>query len=356
MNLAIVGLPQAGKKSLFALLTGTCPAKAPTRDGIAYGLARVRDPRVDRLTQRYNPRRSRYAEFEVALPPAVRPDASRDADWLDPLRLSDAVIHVVRGFESDHVFHILGSVDPARDWDLVNVEFLLADLALVETRLERIRKTSPGKSDLSAERERAVLERCREHLEAERSLRHLGLAEEDLRCISSLRFLTLKPVMAALNVGEEQLGQATGALAALAARLGTDGAEVVFLSAAIEAELTELGEEDRAAFMADLGLTEPISHRLSRAAYACLGLISFFTVGPDEVRAWSVARGASAPEAAGKIHSDLERGFIRADTIQYDDLMSVDSEQAARQANLYRLNGKDYEVKDGDCLEIRFSV
>lgn len=355
MDLGIIGLPQVGKKTIFRLLTGVPAEKAPKKDGIAYGIAPVRDARIDRLSAMYNPKRTRYAEFDIALPPDVQPNAARNAVWLDPIRRSDALIHVIRAFEADHIFHIEGSVDPVRDVELVDMEFLLADLHLVETRLQRMAKEAVRKGDAGREREKDVLERCLAHLESEKPLRGLELSAEDLKTVSSLQFLTLKPIVSVLNVGED-LAAAREEYAELGESLAQGGAQVVFLSAAIEEELAELDSEERESFMADLGLDEPAAHRLSRAAYECLGLISFFTVGPDEVRAWPVRQGAKAPEAAGRIHSDLERGFIRAETVHYDDLIEAGSEKRAREANKYVLNGKDYVVRDGDCLEIRFSV
>lgn len=356
MNLGIIGLPAAGKKTVFRLLTGISADKAPTRDGLTIGVAAVRDPRIDRLSAMYKPKKTRYAEFEIALPPDLQPDTARGAAWLEPIRRSDALILVVRAFAADHVFHIQGSVDPVRDVELIQIEFLLADLAMAEARLQRMDKERKAKAfDAVREREYNVVKRCYEHLHGEKPLRTMEFGEDDLKLIRSLQFLTLKPFVVVLNVGED-MKEAEKRLGDLAAAQRDQGAEVAFLSAAIEQEIAELADEEREAFMQDLGLSEPAAHRLSRAAYQALGLMSFFTVGPDEVRAWPIRQGATAPEAAGRIHSDLERGFIRADTITYDALVAAGSEKAAREANQYRLNGKEYIVKDGDIIEIRFNV
>jgi len=354
MNLGLIGLPQVGKKTIFGLLTGIHAEKAPKRDGIAYAMAAVRDPRVDRLSAMYNPKKTKYAEIETALPPDIQPSATRSAQWITPLRNVDALLQVVRAFEADSVFHIEGSVDPARDLDIVETELLLADLAMVETRLTRLEKEARTKGKIP-ENEKNILLKCQAHLEESNSLRTLDLTEEEFKLIRSLQFLTMKPQVVAFNVGEDIKG-ARETLADLAEKVIQQGGSVVFLSASIEAELKDLDDEERDMFMQDLGLTEPAAHRLSRATYECLGLLSFFTVGPDEVRAWSVRQGAKAPEAAGKIHSDLERGFIRADTVAYDSLIEAGSEKAAREANAYKLNGKEYEVQDGDVIEIRFNV
>jgi len=355
MNLGIIGLPQAGKKTVFEILTGQDPARAQSRGQIRYGIAPVRDPRVDRLTEMYRPRKSRYAEFEISLPPDIRPEATKGAEWLDPLRNVDALLHVVRTFESDTAFHILGDVDPARDVGTVDAELLLADLELVETRLERIGKEGHRPGAAEREQQKVQLDRCRDHLEAEQPLRTLSFTEEEMKAVRSLQFLTMKPLMVAFNVSE-YAAAAEAEFASLAERVRRQQAEIVFLSAAIESELTELDGDAQSVFMEHLGIAEPAAHRLSRAAFECLGLLSFFTVGEDEVRAWAVRRGATAPEAAGRIHSDLERGFIRAETITYDDLIGAGDEKAAHRANLYKLNGKAYVVRDGDTMCIRFSV
>lgn len=355
MNLGLIGLPQVGKKTIFELLTGVVAQKAPTRDGISYAMASVRDPRVDRLSALFNPKRTKYAEIEMALPPDVQPDATRNASWIAPLRNVDGLVHVVRDFDSPQVFHALQTVDATRDISLVEVELLLADLALVETRLTRMEKESRHKPAAESAREKELLNRFKIQLEGEKPLSALELSTEDQKLVSSLQFLTMKPLITVFNVGEN-LKEAEARLMELASSHRGTGAATVFLSAAIESEIRDLPPEERQAFMDDLGLSEPAAHRLSRAVYEAMGLISFFTVGPDEVRAWSVRKGAKAPEAAGKIHSDLERGFIRASTIRFDALLNAGSERAATEAKLYVLNGKEYIVQDGDILEIRFNV
>ena len=356
MIIAIVGLPQAGKKTIFRLLTGIQAERAPTREGWPYGPAPVRDPRVDVLRDMYKPKRTRYAEFETGLAPDVADDSFGDVKWLEALRKADAIIHVVRAFAAPHVFHVKGRVDAIRDLRDMHANLVIADLALVETRLERMQKEGGRKAKTGpVEREEALLQRFRSHLEQELPLTSLELSDADRRSIVHLQLLTLKPLVVALNV-DDDLRAASTAFATQVHQLEGQGMRVVMVSGAIEAEMVDLDEAGRQLFMQDLGLSEPASHRLSRAAYESLGLISFFTVGPDEVRAWPIPTGATAPEAAGKIHSDLERGFIRADTIRYEDLVHAGSEKIARQENRYRLNGKDYIVQDGDVLEIRFNV
>ncbi len=355
MKLAIAGLSQVGKKNIFELLCGIPFDKAPRRSGLAYGIAPVRDPRVDELVRMYEPRRTRYAEFEIVFIPALEPGGARGGEWLEALRTADGIIQVVRAFDNPSVFHAAGSIDPARDLETVGMELLLADLAMVETRLERLRKLPRDKTAPGHDREVQLLQRCREHLEAEQSLRTLETAEDERLILRTLQMLTLKPMVAVFNTGED-LRAATADLAPLVARLEEQGGTAVLLSAPIEKDISELEPAERREFMADLGISEPAAHRLSRAAYTALGLISFFTVGKDEVRAWSIRRGTVAAEAAGKIHTDLQRGFIRAETVAYDDLIRAGSEKQAHEANCYRLNGKEYVVQDGDIMNIRFNV
>jgi len=355
MNLALVGLPQAGKKTIFSLLTGLDPAKAPKKGVLAFGVATVRDPRIDTLTAMYRPQKTRYAEFEIQLPPDVTPEATRGAEWLAPLRLADALLVVIRTFSNPNIFHIKTTVDAARDVEMVDMEFLLADLDMVEKRLERMAKDNKKKLNTNFEREQALMERMKTHLEGQNGLRTMELTPAERELIGSLQLLTLKPLVVVLNTDEDSAA-AEAALAPLLERLRGQGAVIISLCASIENEIAQLPETERAAFLADLGIQEPASHRLSRAVFERLGLICFFTAGTDEVRAWPVERGALAPQAAGKIHSDLERGFIRADTVAYHDLVAAGSEKAAREANKFRLNGKDYVVQDGDVVEIRFNV
>jgi ribosome-binding ATPase len=350
MKLVVLGLPQAGKKSIFRILTGVAAEKAPTRDGMAYAVAPVRDPRIDTLVELYRPRRVRYAEFEIVLAPDIAASSSRSAPWMETLRRADALLHVVRAFNSPTVFHVEGDVEPARDLEVVEMELLLADLDLVEKRQARLAKENIR---LNQEREKTLLDRCRDHLEKGLSLRTAEFVEEERRILRGLNFLTLKPTVALVNVDEDQLSSVPSKLIK---EMEKQGIRSVFLSAAVELEISGLPLEEQGQFLEHLGLEEPAAHRLSRAAFQALGLISFFTVGGDEVRAWPIRNGSLATEAAGRIHSDLERGFIRAERIAYHELLRFGSERSAREANSYRLKGKEYVVEDGDILEIRFNV
>ena len=262
---------------------------------------------------------------------------------------------VIRTFSNPNIFHLKTTVDAARDVEMVDMEFLLADLDMVEKRLERMAKDHKKKLNTNFEREQALMERLKTHLEGQNGLRTMALTPAERELIGSLQLLTLKPLVVVLNTDEDSVA-AEAALSPLIERLRGQGAVIISLCASIENEIAELPEAERAAFLADLGLLEPAAHRLSRAVFERLGLICFFTAGADEVRAWPVERGTLAPQAAGKIHSDLERGFIRADTVAYHDLVAAGSEKAAREANKFRLNGKEYVVQDGDVIEIRFNV
>ena len=250
MNLGIIGLPQVGKKTIFQLLTKLDATKAPSRHGIGYGMASVHDPRIGKLSEMYQPKKTRYAEFEVALPPDIQPETARSADWIEPLRKVDALLHAVRVFEADDVFHIEGTVDPARDIDLVDMELLLADLTVVENRLARIAKDI-YKNLGSSEKEEKVLERCKTHLEEGNALRTLEISSEEMKQIFGLQFLTLKPLLVVLNVGEDAQHD-QGTLKEIRDDAATKGAHTVILSAAIEAELCELDDDERKAFMEEL--------------------------------------------------------------------------------------------------------
>jgi len=355
MELGLLGLAQAGKKTVFTLLTGTSAETASKRKGIRYGTATVRDPRIDRLSAMYCPKRTKYAEFDISLLPDVQPGAAAGSEWLEPLRGVDAFLLVIRAFEDPSIFHPAGSVAPGRDVIGLETELLMGDLFLADTRLNRIAKENRTSRTPQHAREEAVLEKCIDHLDASKPLRTLELTADQERVIVQLGFLTRKPVVMVLNAGEDLAGGAEE-FATLIEQYGKDGGTVVVLSASIEAEMAELAPEERAEFMQEMGIDEPAAHRLSRAAFEALGLISFFTVGPDEVRAWPLRRGSTAPAAAGVIHSDLERGFIRAEVATCTELLAAGSEKAAREAKLFSLKGKDYIVQDGDVLEIRFSV
>jgi GTP-binding protein YchF len=356
LEVGIVGLPNVGKTSVFNALTGAgaeITGYAATKTSANVGVAAVPDARLVELAAVASSREiipTTVGFSDVA--GLVRGAGSSDGlggEFLGHLRATDALAHVVRCFEDESVFHVEGRVDPVGDAETVDLELLLADGALVERRRQRVEKAARvGQKD--ARDELVLLERLSAHLDAGSPARTFG---DELP--ADLDLLTSKPVVYVANVSESGDPEAVAALRGYAA---DHGSEVVPVAARFEAELAEIDdEEERAAFLQELGLDEPGMPRLARACYRTLGLISFFTVGPKEARAWTVREGASAVEAAGKIHSDIARGFIRAEVIGWRDLIECDGSSAeARKRGLERVEGKDYVVQDGDVINVRFNV
>jgi len=357
MKVGIIGLPQTGKKTLFSLLVGPAAvaghadARQPVR-----GVADVQDPRFDRLVALFSPKRQVRARLEVVVVPSVEANSLSEADALKELAEVDAFCHVVRAFEDDAVYHVWGKPDPRREVEFVHGEMVLHDLVFIEKRLDRIEKNLKKGKDDRAEKERVLLGRFRDAQDADQPLRRLDIPVEDAALISSYPFLTRRAAIVALNVADDAVSDTT-ARAALSETCTRLGAGLVQIAMRAEAEIAQLDNaEERATFMEDLGVSEPALHLLTSRCIDALGLQSFFTVGEDEVRQWFVRRGASAPEAAGVIHSDLQRGFIRAEVMKFDDLMSAGSEEKLKATGKYYLKGKDYTVEDGDILAIRFNV
>ncbi len=371
MNLtsAITGLPYVGKTTLFNLVCGghaTTGAFAGADGETNVGVAKIPDERIDKLSALFRPRKTTHAEITYRdLGLAARsergaPSDAISAKKLGDLRTADALIHVVRAFRDPAVPHARGSVDPGRDLVDLELELLLADLAVVERRLERIEpemRNAKGADREAREREKAFLQRALPALRSETPLRDLDVEADDLRLIRGYRFLTLPPQLIAVNVDESDVtdpGPVVAPLAEIASR--HRGAAVVPVCAKIEGEIAELSPDEAADFRAELGIAEPAVDRLLRATYRLLGLISFFTTGEDEVRAWTVTEGLPAQQAAGVIHSDLDRGFIRAEVIRWDELLRAGSEASARKLGILRTEGKTYPVRDGDVLHILFNV
>ena len=346
-RVGILGLPGSGKTTVFEILmlgAGASVADAHGREQV--GVVRVPDPRIDRLSALYQPKKTIYTQIQFVDTAAAGQSktASKGTDLFAGVRNCDALMVVVRDFENDAVPHS-GPIDADRDLRAVETELILNDLAIVETRIERIEKELRiGKKQ--GEHEHAVLIRCREALEAERSLRAERFGPEEEKLLRGFQLLTRKAVLAVYNQ-DERSSRAPAGLGA--------GTLAVPMRANLEREIVTLPPEERAAFRAELGVDEDGLSVVIRACYELLGLVSFFTVGPDEVRAWTIHRGDRAVDAAGEIHSDLARGFIRAEVIGWQDLLDAGGTTGARNKGILRLEGRDYAVKDGDCIEIRFN-
>jgi len=366
MQIAIVGLARSGKTTVFNSLTkGDAATGGFGGLTVNTGVVKVPDERLTRLTELFKPKKEVPADVTyVDLPaPATaaegEPHADIPADQLARLRNADALLHVVRVFQNDAVPHPLLSVDAARDIEQLELEFTLADLGVVEKRLERL--TQSGRSGTAAEkeaneREQVVLEKILPALTEGTPIRDVGLDEDESHRIRGFRFLTEKPVLVLLNVGEGDLASADELVAGIEGGISHAHTEVAPMSAQIEMEIGQLDEEEAQIFRDDLGLEGSSMVRVIRASYHLLGLISFFTAGEDETRAWTVARGASAVDAAGAIHSDLARGFIRAEVIGWEELLDLGSMPAAKKQGRLRSEGKTYEVQDGDVIEVLFNV
>jgi GTP-binding protein YchF len=358
MKAGIIGLSSVGKSTLFQLLTGA-PAPPPSgRPEARVGIARVPDPRVEGLARMYNPKKKTPATVEYVDVPGVEKGQGSSLVDLPALRGVDALVHVVRAFDSDSVPHPEGSVDPLRDSQMLELELILADLTTVEKRLERLDASIKKANRAEDVAERAAFETLKKVLESERPIREATLADEERRRLRNYSFLSEKPLLIVVNLGEGDVRGVDAALerfglTSLAARPGIGLCPV---SAPIEAEMAELPKEDAQAFRDDLGLAEPGLDRVIRTSYALLGLISFLTAGEDECRAWTIRAGTKAQQAAGEIHSDIERGFIRAEVVKYEDLIAGGSLAACREKGTLRLEGKEYVVQDGDVINFRFNV
>lgn len=360
MRIAIIGLPASGKSTLYRLLTHGQPGHQPSRTAdSAIAVVRIPDPRLDRLASMFKPKKVTPASIElVDLPPLIKGSAKAGGTGgqvLPQMRQAAVLLAVLRAFTDERVPLVEGRINPAKDAAILQEELLLADLDVVEKRIARIEEgLRKGRKDESLQ-ELALLKRCRETLESERPLREVSCAPEEDRLLRGFQFLTAKPLCLLINIGEDAATLPT-TFEGLTGKVGTTRVCALALPAKIELELAELPPDEAAAFRADLGLDASAVPRLLQACYDLLGLLTFFTVGGDDVRAWMISRGSTALQAAGTIHTDIERGFIRAEVVAFDALMHSGSMAAAKKEGLVRLEGKDYLVADGDVITIRFNV
>jgi GTP-binding protein YchF len=367
-KLVIIGLPSSGKTTVFNALTGS-EAETGTFAGDTaepnLATVKVPDARLDRLTDMFQPQRRVPADvqyYDVAGIAKGIAEKGMSGALLGHLSQADALVLVVRAFADENVPHVEGSVDPARDIETLTLEILFSDLAAVEKRLERIKSQLPklsGREREATERERVLMERLKITLEADTPIREIlpELDPEDEKTLRGFGFLTAKPLLILLNLGEEQLGEAgEGLITEITQRFARPGVAVDALAGQIEMEIGRLDPADAEEFMRDLGIAESGLDRVIRRSFALLGLMPFFTVGPDECRAWTIRRGASAVESAGEIHSDIQRGFIRAEVVGYDDLVSAGGMAEVKKLGRFRREGKEYVVQDGDIINFLFNV
>jgi len=355
LQTGIIGLPQVGKTTLFRILTKANVEGKGGGSATHVGVAKVPEPRLLELAKLYNPKKITYATVQYVDLGGMQKEKNRDA--LAPLREVDTIAHVIRVFDDPSVPHSEGSIDPLRDATNLELELIFSDHDQILRRLERLEKDLKKKSDPLLLAEKAVLDKCKAHLESEKPLRELELTAEERKPIGGFLFLSARPVLYVLNLGDDEADKLDTAVERhkLSALQGKPNSAVIAICVRLEAELAEMEEKEAAELLASYGLKEPGLNRLIRATYDLMGLIQFFTAGEPEVRAWTIRKGSTAQKAAGAIHSDIERGFIRAEVVKWSDLLAAGSIAAAREKAQVRLEGKEYIVQEGDVILFRHS-